>query len=302
MNNFKSGFVAVIGLPNCGKSTFVNAALGQKLSVTNPKPQTTRKKILGILTERNFQIIFVDTPGILKPAYLLQKKMLEYVHDSVTDADLVIIILDPKEDPEGNKTFSMPEVQKCLEDDSKKKIILINKVDLLKQEDVKLRLSLLEKKGKFEKIIPISALLGFNISSVIDTIVELLPNGPKYYPDDIISESDERFFVSEIIREKILDQYREEIPYSVEVLIEEFKERNDARDYIRAVILVEKNTQKGIIIGNGGKAIKKLGLNARKAIEEFLGREVFLELYVKVEKNWRSNEKVLKRLGYTKEQ
>lgn len=294
----KSGYVTIIGLPNAGKSTLMNALLGQKLAITNEKPQTTRKRILGILSEENYQIIFLDTPGILNPSYLLQEKMMEDVNLSATDADVFIIIVDVSDEKEIKKALKNDYLNEIIKSKKKPVILTLNKVDLIKQEDVKDLIEKFETMKMFDSIIPISASLYFNLQSVLTKIIELIPEGPKFYPDDIISEADERFFVSEIIREKILELYEDEIPYSCEVLIVDFKERENAKDYISAEIVVEKETQKPIIIGNQGRAIKKLGERARKAIEEFLQREVYLELRVKVRDKWRSNEKMLKTFGY----
>lgn len=294
----KSGYVAIIGLPNAGKSTLMNALLCQKLAITNEKPQTTRKRILGILSEENYQIIFLDTPGILNPSYLLQEKMMEDVNLSATDADVFIIIVDVSDEKEIKKALKNDYLNEIIKSKKKPVILTLNKVDLIKQEDVKDLIEKFETMKMFDSIIPISASLNFNLQSVLTKIIELIPEGPKFYPDDIISEADERFFVSEIIREKILELYEDEIPYSCEVLIVDFKERENAKDYISAEIVVEKETQKPIIIGNQGRAIKKLGERARKAIEEFLQREVYLELRVKVRDKWRSNEKMLKTFGY----
>ncbi len=296
--NHKSGYVAILGLPNAGKSTLLNALLGQKIAITNKKPQTTRKKILGILSDKNYQVIFLDTPGILSPSYLLQEKMMEEVTISVKDADVILLLIDVKQDPSGNKTFYQKFVAGILDKGKRKIVLLLNKIDLIQQNEAVKLLERFEKLKKFNSVIPISATLNFNLDRLIGTIVDELPEGPSYYPEDIVADESERFFVSEIIRDKILELYREEIPYSVEVLISEFKEREESKDFISAEIVVERDTQKAIIIGKGGTAIKKLGEIARKAVEDFLQREVFLELRVKVRKNWRSDENLLKQFGY----
>jgi len=295
----KAGYVAILGKPNVGKSTLLNALLGQKLSITNSKPQTTRKRILGILSDQNYQIIFLDTPGILKPAYLLQEKMMETVNRSINDADVILLILDVNDDPDGNKTLKDDFIFKAVMNSRKPKVLILNKVDLISQEKVSTLISKFEESSSFKKIIPVSALIGFNIQSITDTILEGLPENPKFYPEDIIAEENERFFVSEIIREKILELYKEEIPYSCEVIIADFKERDDKKNFIQAEIVVEKESQKGIIIGKQGAAIKKLGQISREAIEDFLQHEVFLELRVKVRSKWRSDEKMLKSFGYS---
>jgi GTP-binding protein Era len=296
--NHKSGYVAILGLPNAGKSTLLNALLGQKIAITNKKPQTTRKKILGILSDKNYQVIFLDTPGILSPSYLLQEKMMEEVTLSANDADVILLLIDVKKDALGRETFNQKFVMKILDKGKRKIVLLLNKIDLIHQNEAVRLLEHFESLNKFNAVIPISATLIFNLDKLRETIVDELPEGPSYYPEDIVADENERFFVSEIVREKILELYREEIPYSVEVLISEFKEREENKDFISAEIVVERDTQKAIIIGKGGTAIKKLGKIARKAVEDFLQREVFLELRVKVRKNWRSDENLLKQFGY----
>lgn len=297
MNN-KVGYVSIIGLPNVGKSTLLNAILKQKISIVTAKPQTTRKKILGILTEPNYQIIFLDTPGIVKPAYLLHEKMLEEVNESIKDADVIIIIFDVSSEGKIKESEENEIIKELIAQNKKPIILALNKVDSIKQEQAQQLVNHYESLKKFKAVIPIAASLNFNIDRLIQEIVELLPEGEKYYPDDIISEATERFFVSEIIREKIFELYEDEIPYSTEVIIADFKERTTGKDFISAEIIVERDSQKPIIIGKDGKAIKKLGEVARKAIEEFLQKEVYLELRVKVKEKWRSNEKMLKYFGY----
>ncbi len=294
----KSGYVAIIGKPNAGKSTLMNSLVGEKLSIITNKPQTTRKRIIGILTEDEYQIIFIDTPGILNPEYLLQEKMLGFINDSVKDADIVLLLIDMENDQDGAKILSDENVKKIINDKKLKKILLLNKVDLSSEVIIKKLIGELNKGNLFENVIPISAVKKYNLDSVIDEILKHLPEHPKYFPDDDLSDADERFFVSEMIREKIFEMYKEEIPYSTEVLIEEFVERENGKNYIRAAIVVERESQKPIIIGNKGAAIKKLGKNARFAIEKFLGREIFLELFVKVREKWRSNPNMLKSFGY----
>jgi len=296
--NHKSGYAAILGLPNSGKSTLLNALLGQKLAITNSKPQTTRKKILGILTEKDYQIIFLDTPGMISPSYLLQEKMMEQVELSIKDADVIVLLLDAYSDPSGAKILKTP-FGKNLNQLRKDVILIINKIDLIKQENVVKMIQHFEGLKIFKEVIPISALESFNIDRLIKIIVDELPEGPAYYPDDIVADENERFFVSEIIREKILEQFSEEVPYSCEVLIAEFKEREAGKHYISAEIVVERDSQKAILVGKGGSKIKKLGTVAREAVEDFLQQKVFLELRVKVRKNWRSDENMLKSFGYT---
>jgi len=294
----KCGYVSIIGLPNAGKSTLLNLLLGQKLSITTSKPQTTRKKILGILSEENYQIIFQDTPGILNPEYLLQKKMLEFVQQAVKDADVVLLLIDIADDPYGKKTFSDETVKEVINNKTWKKILVINKIDISDEPTVNGLIQKYDKEGIFEKIIAISALHKFNSVSLLDTILELLPVHPKFYPEDYVSDAPEKFYVSEIIREKIFEQYSEEIPYSTEVVIEEYKEQEGRKDVIYASIIVERETQKPIIIGKRGDALKRLGTSARMEIEEFLDRPVFLEIRVKVKEKWRSDPRMLKSFGY----
>ncbi|MFA3782653.1 GTPase Era [Melioribacteraceae bacterium 4301-Me] len=294
----KSGYVSIIGKPNTGKSTLMNVLLGERLSITTNKPQTTRKKILGILSAEDYQIIFLDTPGILTPRYLLQEKMLDYVYESVKDADIILMLIDISDDPTGKKFLEDEVVNKILSLKSVKKILAINKVDLSNESEVKKLIEQLESTKMFDKLIPISAITGYNIAELKQAILEILPEHPKYYPDDQLSDRNERFFVSEIIREKIFELFHDEIPYSTEIEIEDFKERTKGKDYILANIIVERETQKPIIIGQDGISIKKIGKAARRSIEDFLGREVYLELRVKVKEKWRSDPSLLKKFGY----
>jgi GTP-binding protein Era len=298
--NHRTGYVAILGLPNSGKSTLLNALLGQKLSITTSKPQTTRKRILGILSEENCQLIFLDTPGILSPSYLLQEKMMEEVKTSLDDADVVVLIIDVNEDPMGDLLFAREFVKEEVIKSKEPKFLVLNKIDLIKQEKANELIKHFESKNIFEEIIPISATKNFNIQRVKEEIIRFLPEGPKLFPDEQLTDENERFIVSEIIREKILELYSDEIPYSCEVLIIDFKERKGGKDFISAEIVVERDSQKAIIIGKAGAVIKKLGQIAREAIEGFLEREVFLELRVKVRKKWRSDENLLKSFGYNK--
>ena len=301
MGKIKAGYVSIIGKPNVGKSTLMNVLIGEKISITTNKPQTTRKRILGIADSKEYQIIFLDTPGILDPAYLLQEKMLEYVFRSVNDADVLLVIIDVVSDLTGKQTLRNEHVEKILSQISSPKILIINKIDISKKENVENLIKQIDNNFEFDAIIPVSATENFNVDSVLKTIIEFLPEGEKYYPEDQLSDEPEKFFVSEIIREKLFEQFYDEIPYSIEVMIEEFKERSKGKDYISASIVVERESQKPIILGKRGASIKKLGGVAREAIEEFLQREVYLELRVKIRKNWRSNPNFLKSFGYTPE-
>ncbi len=297
----KTGYVSIIGKPNVGKSTLMNALIGTKLSITTNKPQTTRKRILGIADNKEYQIIFLDTPGILDPAYLLQEKMLEYVFRSVGDADILLVIIDAESDPTGKKTLENEHVKKILSQVDSPKVLIINKIDISNETIVENLLRDINDRFYFDAVIPVSVIENFNVETVLKSLIELLPEGEKFYPEDQLSDEPEKFFVSEIIREKLFEQFYDEIPFSIEVMIEEFKERKKGKDYISASIVVERDSQKPIILGKKGAAIKKLGAVAREAIEEFLQREVYLELRVKIRKNWRSNPNFLKSFGYTPE-
>lgn len=297
--NTKSGYVSIIGKPNAGKSTLMNALLGERLSIITSKPQTTRKNILGIISDAENQIIFLDTPGMLDPSYLLQEKMVDFINRAIKDADILLVLFDIASDPNGKEILEDVTLCQSLKKLNAKKIGVINKIDL--SNDVKVE-KLVNKVGEaklFDDVIIISAQIGFNTQELLSTIKKFLPTGPKYYPDDQLTTENERFFVSEIIREKIFEYYKDEIPFSTEVVIEEFKERENAKDYIAATIIVERETQKPIIIGKGGDAIKRLGKISRTAIEKFLEREVYLDIHVKVKPKWRSNANLLKTFGYT---
>ncbi|MCK9280867.1 MAG: GTPase Era [Melioribacteraceae bacterium] len=291
----KAGFVSIVGKPNAGKSTLLNALLGQKLSIISNKPQTTRKRILGIISEPDHQVVFYDTPGILNPEYLLQERMLDYILYSAKDSDILLFMIDITEDDA--RIFENETIKNLLNNDLKK-ILIINKIDISNDIRVQNLIDVNKKNSLFDDVIAISATAGFNINSVMEKILEYLPEHPKYYPDDQLTDENERFYVSEIIREKIFEMYRDEIPYSTEVVIEEFKERENAKDYISASIIIERDSQKPIIIGNKGESIKKLGRKSREEIEKFLEREVYLELFVKVKEKWRSNPYQLKNFGY----
>ncbi len=291
--NFKAGYVAIIGLPNAGKSTLLNSLLNVKLSIISDKPQTTRRKIPGILNRDTFQAVFLDTPGLLRPKYKLQARMMEQVYSALDDADLLLLIVD------STRRHHPVEIDLPALNPAKKPVILLlNKVDLMNKQDLLPLIDLYNNFYPFEEIIPISALNGEGTDEVEKAIEARLPFHPPFYPPDILSDQPERFFVAEIIREKIFEKFYQEIPYSTEVVVEEFKERPSQKDYIYAIIYVERHSQKGIIIGKKGEALKKIGEAARKEIEAFLERPVFLELRVKVNEKWRHDERKLKRLGY----
>ena len=290
----KAGFVNIIGNPNVGKSTLMNAFVGEKLSIITSKAQTTRHRILGIVNGENFQVVLSDTPGIIKPAYELQASMMDFVKSAFDDADLLIYMVEI-----GEKELKDDSFFKKITNAKIPVLLLLNKIDKSDQTQLEEQVQLWAEKVPNAEIIAISALEGFNVKEVFDRIIELLPESPPYYPKDQLTDKPERFFINETIREKILIHYKKEIPYAVEIDTEEFfEEENIIR--IRSVIMVERETQKGIIIGHKGSALKRVGVEARKDLEKFFGKQIHLELYVKVNKNWRSNQRQLKRFGYNK--
>lgn len=288
----KAGFVNIIGNPNVGKSTLMNALVGEKLSIITSKAQTTRHRILGIVNGDDYQIVFSDTPGIIKPAYELQESMMGFVRSAFEDADVLIYMVEIGEKELKNEAFFNKIIQSKIP-----VILLINKIDQSTQEEVDEKIAYWRNKVPNSFAYVISALERFNVDAVFYKIIELLPDAPPFYPKDQLTDKPERFFVNEKIRERILVHYKKEIPYSVEVETESFVEEENIIK-IRSVIMVERDTQKGIIIGHKGSAIKRVGAEARKDLEYFFGKKVFLELFVKVNKNWRSNENQLKRFGY----
>lgn len=291
---FKSGYVAIVGKPNVGKSTLINDFLGCKLSIVTPKPQTTRKKIMGVLTKEEYQIVFYDTPGVMEPRYELQKYMVKEAFDAIEDADVVLMMAEPFEPP----TEWDKEILKKLSQVNTPVILAINKIDLIEKDSLIPILSAYDQQFKFAEIVPISALKGTNLDLMLNLIVKYLPEGEPFYPEDYMTDYNERFLASEIIREKVFEFYGEEIPYSTTVEIEEFKEREAGKDFIKAIIFVERDSQKGIIIGENGKAIKRVGVIAREEIEKQIGRKVYLELWVKVMEKWRKDKKKMYKLGY----
>ena len=288
----KSGFVNILGNPNVGKSTIMNAMVGEKLSIITPKVQTTRHRIMGIVNGDDFQIVYSDTPGILKPKYKLQESMMSFVNIALTDSDIIVYVTDvtEKADPDGEYLTRIRESGIPV-------IIVVNKIDLSDQETLGDIVDLWHKVFVDSEIIPVSALKDFNLNILLKSILDKLPEGEPYFPKDQLTDRYERFFASEIIREKILNNYQKEIPYSVEIEIESFtEEKNLSR--IRAVIYVTRESQKGIIIGHKGLMLKRTGTEARKDMETFFGRKIFLELYVKVSKEWRDKPAMLKKFGY----
>lgn len=292
--DFKSGYVAIVGKPNVGKSTLVNDFLGCKLSIVTPKPQTTRKRIMGVLTKENYQIVFYDTPGIMEPKYELQKYMVKEAYDAVKDADIILMLVEPFELP----GRAEKEVLRRLFQMHIPVMLAINKVDLVEKDSLIPIISAYGEEFKFTEIVPISALKSINLDLMLALLVKYLPQGEPFFPEDYITDYNERFLASEIIREKVFEYYGEEIPYSTTVEIDEFKEREEGKDFIRAIIYVERESQKGIIIGEDGKAIKRVGVIAREEIEKQIDRKVYLELWVKVMEKWRKDKSKLQRLGY----
>lgn len=287
----KAGFVSIIGKPNAGKSTLMNALVGEKMSIVTRKAQTTRHSILGIINDPGYQIVFVDTPGVIKPAYSLQESMMSFVHGSLVDADLVLLVTDIRE-----RYDNTDIIQRLAKVDSPI-AVLINKIDKSNENEVTEKIDFWKDSLNPQSIFAISAKLGHNIESVMNFVLENLPEHPAYYNKDAFTDKPERFFVSEIIREKVFKLFEKEIPYSTEVVVNSFKEEQRITR-IAAEIIVERDSQKNIIIGSGGAMIKKVGTYARQDIEEFLQKKVFLELFVKVIPDWRKKKNYLKQFGY----
>ncbi len=288
----KAGYVNIIGNPNVGKSTLMNAFVGERLSIITSKAQTTRHRILGIVNGDDFQMVLSDTPGIIKPAYELQESMMGFVRSAFEDADVLLYLIEL-----GEKELKEESFFEKIKNAKIPILLLINKIDKGNEKMLQEALELWQVKLPNAEIFAISALENFGVQEVFQRIVELLPQSPPFYPKDQLTDKPERFFVNEIIREKILMHYKKEIPYSVEIDTEEFFEEEKLLR-IRSIIMVERESQKGIIIGHKGNAIKRVGVEARKDLEAFFGKQVFIELRVKVNKDWRSNENQLKRFGY----
>lgn len=287
----KSGYVAIIGKPNAGKSTLMNRILGSKISITTHKPQTTRHQIIGIHSEENLQIIFLDTPGIIHPRYELQKTMMSFVQRARADADIILFIVEAGEQKMPDYAFDIFKTLK------KTVILVINKMDTSSPDKVKPLIGQLTGSYPFDEVALVSALSGQGVPELMQTISDRLPAGPPYYPKDMLSEQPVRFFVSELIREQLFNQFQQEVPYSSTVEVIQYDERDDL-DYIHAEVIVNRKSQKGILIGKGGKAIKELGKQSRKAIEDFVGKKVYLDLHVKVREKWRDNPNMIRHLGY----
>ncbi|MCK5847122.1 MAG: GTPase Era [Bacteroidales bacterium] len=288
----KSGFVNILGAPNVGKSTLMNAIMGENLSITNKKVQTTRHRIMGFLNHDDYQIVFSDTPGIIKdPSYKLHEAMMSFVESALEDADIFLYVTEIK------AKILHPEIVEKIKNSNAKIIVVINKIDESNQEEVEIKVEYWKGILPEATIVPLSALHNFNTDGLLSVILRELPTGPAYFPKDQLTDKTMRFFIQELIREQVLIQYKKELPYSTEIVVEEYKEQPHRID-IKAILYVIRETQKMIIIGKGGQAIKSLGIEARKNIEEFTGKHIFLDLTVKVSKDWRENDRQLKKFGY----
>ena len=291
---FRSGYVAIVGKPNVGKSTLLNAFLGQKLSIVTPKAQTTRNRITGILTEEDYQIIFLDTPGIFEPSYRLQQRMVKNALKAASEADVLLLMAEAHTPPDKFEK----EIFGSVKNVKKKMVLALNKIDKSRKDTLLPLIAAYHEKLQFEEIIPISALTGDGVPGLLEIIVNSLPVGDMYYPEDQLSDLPERFFIAEIIREKLFMQTQQEIPYSTTVQTDEVKERKDKRMYVRATIYVERESQKGIVIGKNGVMLKKIGQLARGDIEKWMETKIYLDLWVKVKSDWRDKEADLREFGY----
>jgi GTPase len=292
---FRSGFVAVIGKPNVGKSTLINAYVGQKLSIVSPKPQTTRRNLLGILTEGRYQVVFVDTPGVHAPLHKLGETMVQAAAGAAGDADLVLWLVDGSAPPDDEDRA----IAALLQSRNSPILLVLNKMDLTSPISLEQRLPAFLELGRFVGHVAVSATRGDRRQELLDLVVSLLPEGPQYFPAEQITDADERFVAAELVREQVLQHLRQEVPHAVAVLIDEFKDRTETLSYIAATIAVERDSQRQIVIGKGGAMLKLIGAAARKEIEESLGRKVYLELWVKVIPKWRRDPEQLRRMGYT---
>ena len=293
-NNFKSGFVAVIGRPNVGKSTLINSLIGQKIAIMSDKPQTTRNRIMCVLTTDSEQVIFLDTPGIHKPLHKLGEYMVKAAEDTLKEVDAILFVVDATEDLGGGERYIMERLQAT----RKPVILIVNKLDLIDKREVLPIIKKYTKEYKFAGVVPISAKKKLNLDSLLGELNQYLPKGPQYYPSDTVTDQPERLIAAEMIREKVLHLTRDEIPHAIAVDIEEMKTRSDEKVYIRATIYVERDSQKGIVIGKRGSLLKEIGALARKDIEIMLGSRVYLDLWVKVKKDWRDRSNILRELGF----
>ncbi|WP_163970031.1 GTPase Era [Oceanobacillus halotolerans] len=292
--NFKSGFIAIIGRPNVGKSTFLNHVIGQKIAIMSDKAQTTRNKIQGVLTEDHAQMVFIDTPGIHKPKHQLGDFMVKVAENTLNEVDAILFMINAKEGYGKGDQFILDRLKQV----KRPVYLIINKIDLVHPDDLLPLIDQYKDKHDFKEIVPISALEGNNVSHLLDVIREHLPEGPQYYPSDQVTDHPERFIITELIREKVLQLTREEIPHSIAVVLENMEEREKNAIFIQATIITERKTQKGILIGKQGSMLKNIGKSARKDIEALLGSKVYLELWVKVQKDWRNKETQLREYGY----
>lgn len=292
--NFRSGFISIIGRPNVGKSTFINHVIGQKIAIMSDKAQTTRNKIQGVLTQDDSQLVFIDTPGIHKPKHRLGDFMVKIAEDTLNEVDVVLFMINANEGYGKGDQYILDRLQKV----KRPVFLIINKMDLIHPDELFPLIAQYKDKYNFEEVIPISALQGNNISHLLAELMKHIPKGPQYYPDDQITDHPERFIISELIREKALQLTREEVPHSLAVVLESIQERESNAIFIQATIITERKTQKGILIGKQGSMLKSIGKNARKDIETLLGTKVFLELWVKVQKDWRNKQSQLRELGF----
>jgi GTPase len=292
--NYKSGFIAIIGRPNVGKSTFMNKVIGQKIAIMSDKPQTTRNKIQGVLTQSDAQFIFIDTPGIHKPKHRLGDFMVKIAENTLNEVDAVLFMINADEGYGRGDQFIIDR----LESVKSPVFLVVNKIDLVHPDKLLPLIELYREKYDFEEIIPISALEGNNVNRLLDVLKSYLPEGPQFYPADQVTDHPERFIISELIREKVLHLTREEVPHSIAVVIENIEKRESNAIFIQAVIVTERKSQKGILIGKQGSMLKNIGKNARKDIEALLGSKVYLELWVKVQKDWRNKQSQLYEFGF----
>lgn len=297
-NHYKSGFITIIGRPNVGKSTFMNQVIGQKIAIMSDKAQTTRNKIQGVLTEKDAQIVFIDTPGIHKPKHRLGDFMVQIAENTLNEVDVVLFMIDAKEGYGRGDQYILERLQNV----KKPVFLIINKIDLIHPDDLFPLIDQYKDKCNFEEIIPISALAGNNVAHLVNTLKQHLPEGPQYYPADQITDHPERFIISEFVREKVLHLTKEEIPHSIAVVLENVEKRESNAVYIQATIITERSSQKGILIGKQGSMLKNIGKEARKDIEGLLGTKVYLELWVKVKKDWRNRQSSLTEYGYSKDE
>ncbi|ASK63159.1 GTPase Era [Virgibacillus phasianinus] len=293
-NSFKSGFVAIIGRPNVGKSTFMNRVIGQKIAIMSDKPQTTRNKIQGVLTDKESQLVFIDTPGIHKPKHRLGDFMVKIAENTLNEVDAILFMINAKEGYGKGDQYILDRLQEV----KRPVYLIINKIDLIHPDELFPLIENYKDKYKFEEVIPISALQGNNVTHLLDVLKEKLPEGPRYYPEDQVTDHPERFIIGELIREKVLQLTHEEIPHSIAVVIENIEKRESNAIFIQATVITERKTQKGILIGKQGNMLKNIGKNARKDIESLLGTKVYLELWVKVQKDWRNKQSQLKEYGF----